>query len=271
MGKLYYDQQKGTTMPNWVYNGLTIEGNPDLVNDLARQMNKPFVMIHDTWNMETREMQVTQTTYPNPIFAFHNIINHRQQGIDDLEYVKQPPTTKAGLDNMDAWHKEIEETAQTSNDWYNWNIRNWGTKWDVAVSDNSEYSDTYTEGPTPNGENLVVYYNFNTAWSPPFPAIAKLSEQYPSLLFTLSYEEETGWGGECEFLRGEQLLGSEYESKCRDCDAEDTMSYCENDCGEICSACNYMGEAELDMVAECPTHKIYLDDEHVPPYRKVEA
>ncbi len=29
-------------MPNWVYNGLTIEGNPDQVKSLITQMNKPF-------------------------------------------------------------------------------------------------------------------------------------------------------------------------------------------------------------------------------------
>jgi hypothetical protein len=32
-----------------------------------------------------------------------------------------------------------------------------------------------------------------------------------------------------------------------------------------------MGEADLECVAECEDHKIYLDDEHVPEYRKVEA
>jgi len=245
-------------MPNWVFNGLTVEGNPDLVNDLVRIMNRPFVMIHDTWNMETKEMQVKQTTYPNPVFAFHNIYNHRQDGIDDLEYVKQPDNTLP----------IAEALMFKGNHWYDWNVRNWGTKWDVAVSEAEEYPDTYIEGPTQNGENSVVYYNFNTAWSPPMPAMEKLSAQYPSLLFTLSFEEETGWGGECEFLRGEMISESSYENKCRDCDSENTMEYCDNDCGEICSSCNYMGEADLDQVAECDTHKVYLDEDHVPDYRK---
>jgi hypothetical protein len=30
-------------MPNWVYNGLTIEGNPEQVDKLVEQMNQPFV------------------------------------------------------------------------------------------------------------------------------------------------------------------------------------------------------------------------------------
>ena len=245
-------------MPNWVYNGLTIEGNPSEVNDLVAQLNKPFKMVHDSWNMESGQMQKKLTTYPNPVFAFYNIYNYIEDGVTDYEYLQQPD------------HKlPIEEAMQfKTNDWYSWNVRNWGTKWDVGVSSDDEYPETYVEGPTPNGENLVVYYNFNTAWSPPFPAITKLSGQYPTLLFTLSYEEETGWGGECEFLRNEMISNSEYGSKCRDCEAEDTLDYCENDCGEICSACNYLGEADLECVKECQTHKIYLDEEHIPTYRK---
>ena len=229
-------------------------------------MNSPYHVLHDNWNKDTGQMEVKQTTYPNPVFAFHNIINHRQQGITDLEYVQQPKRSELDVSDPN-WWPDNERLRLEDKSWYSWNITNWGVKWDVAVQDNEQYSDTYMEGPTPNGENLVVYYNFNTAWGIPDKALAKLSEQYPSLLFTLSFEEETGWGGECEFLRGKIISMSEYENKCRDCDSDDTMEYCDNDCGEICSSCNYLGEADLDNVKECQTHKIYLDSEHVPDYR----
>jgi len=252
-------------MPNWCFNGLTIEGNPDLVNNLIAQMNKPFAMIHDSWNMETKEMEVKQTTYPNPVFAFHNIWNHSQEGITDLEYVKQMPKSKLPVEDGQ-WWEDTQKIALVDNSWYNWNTRNWGTKWDVAVSEDNEFPDTYME-TRDNGENKVVFYNFQTAWAPPFPAMEKLSAQYPSLLLTLSYEEETGWGGECEFLRGEMISEDNYDNKCRDCDSENTMEYCDNDCGEICSSCNYLAEADLEAVAECQTHKIYLDT-NVPEYRK---
>jgi len=85
----------------------------------------------------------------------------------------------------------------------------------------------------------------------------------------IAREEETGWGGELEILRGEVISESEYDNKCRDCDSENTMEYCESDCGEICSSCNWMGEADLEAVKECQTHKVYLDN--VPEYRKAEA
>lgn len=236
-------------MPNWVFNGLTIEGNPEQVDKLVEQMNKPFVdYIKPNGDLA---YSIQQRKYVNPIFSFRNII---------------APT------DLDAYHSqpvfpEKFSLAFEGNDWYNFNNREWGTKWDVAVAEDNQYPDTYMEGPVANGENKVVYYNFNTAWSRPIPAIQKLSAQYPTLLFTLSYEEETGWGGEMEFLRGEIISESEYDSICRDCDATDQMEYCENECGEICGNCNWLGEADLEAVAECQTHKVYLDTK-VPEYRK---
>jgi Ferredoxin-like domain in Api92-like protein len=228
-------------MPNWVYNGLTIEGNPEEINKLVAQMNKPYTQVHDNWNMQTQQMEKKLYTYPNPVFAFHNIYNHTEDNVPDEIYVSQPVHTP----------NQSYEDMFSGNDWYSWNVRNWGTKWDVAVHSDKEYSDTNVEGPVPNGENAVVHYNFNTAWSPPFPAIAKLSAQYPSLLFTHSYEEETGWGGECEFLRGEQLDGSEYGWKCRECDIEeDETPYCE-ECGfDTCPSCGYNESDE-----PCNEHK----------------
>ena len=240
-------------MPNWVYNGLTIEGNPEQVDKLVEQMNTPFVdSIKPNGDLA---YSVTQRKYVNPIFSFRNIV-----APTDLEAYHSQPV-----------FPEKFSLGFEGNDWYNWNIRNWGTKWDVAVAEGDEHSDTYMEGPVSNGDNKVVYYNFETAWARPMQALIKLSEQYPSLLMTLSYQEETGWGGELELLRGIVISESEYDSKCNDCDSEDTLEYCE-DCGnQLCSNCNWLGEADLDAVAQCETHKVYLDDNHIPAYRKVQA
>jgi hypothetical protein len=215
-------------MPNWVYNGLTIEGNPDSVKKLMTQMNKPFVKLHDNWNTETHQMEVKQTTYPNPVFAFHNIYNHTQAGISDLEYLKQPDHSLP-----------LEEALKfEGKHWYDFNVREWGTKWDVAVHSEDKYPDTNMED-TANGENHVVHYNFNTAWSRPMPALQKLSAQYPDLLFTLSYEEETGWGGECEILRGLVISESEYDNMCRECDETDCVEYNDEKGVDVCQKCGY--------------------------------
>jgi hypothetical protein len=231
-------------MPNWVYNGLTIEGNPDEVNKLVTQMNRPFVNYFES--LGDLAFGLKQVKYPNPIFAFRNIYSFEDAGITKEEYIAQPPRNE-GQSFADFMKHE-------TNDWYNFNNREWGTKWDVAVSEEDKYPETYMEGPVENGDNLVVYYNFNTAWSRPLPALEKLSAQYPTLLFTLSYEEETGWGGEMEFLRGEIISESEYDNKCRDCDAFDTLEYCEDCENEVCSACGFGNEEAEEN--KCQTHMV---------------
>ena len=206
-------------MPNWVYNGLTIEGKPESVKKLMEQMNSPFVRVHDQWNVKTQQMEKQQVTYPNPVFAFWNIIK---------------PTDMEAYDGPQPKNENLAEAMKFSSDhWYDWNVRNWGTKWDVAVSSLETNPDTYME-ETVNGENHVVYYNFETAWSRPMTALLNLSEQYPDLLFTLSYEEETGWGGECELLRGKVISESEYDNMCRNCDGtylDEDIVACD-DCGD---------------------------------------
>jgi len=219
------------------------------------QMNKPFKMVHDSWNLETHQQEKKLTTYPNPVFAFHNIYNHIEAGITDEEYLAQPPRDIP-----------LQEQMQfKTNDWYSFNVREWGTKWDVAVHSEDKYPDTNMED-TINGENHVVYYNFQTAWSRPMPALIKLSSQYPDLLFTLSYEEETGWGGELELLRGEVISESEYDNQCRDCDATDQMEYCDECENEICGNCQWIGNADLESLAICQTHMVLL-----PSTEKAEA
>ena len=250
-------------MPNWVYNGLTIEGNPEQVTKLVEQMNKPFVdYIEATGDLA---FGIKQTKYVNPIFSFRNII-----APTDIEAYKKQPVGSDLPATDPNWWADLQEKSKTDNSWYSWNLRNWGVKWDVAVAENDKSTNTYIEGPVDNGENKVVYYNFETAWGIPMQALTTLSQQYPNLLFTLSFEEETGWGGELEILRGEMVSESSYDNQCRDCDATDQMEYCENGCGEICSNCHWLGEADLEFVAGCEYHKQYLET-NVPDYRKTDA
>ena len=229
-------------MPNWVFNTLTIQGPKKQIDYIKYRLNEPFTKMHDTWNMETQELESVEYTYDNPVFSFWNII--RPTDLETYALQKDP--------------NEDPKVLFSGNNWYDWNVRNWGTKWDVAVSNDDEYPDTYME-EADNGENKVVYYNFNTAWSVPAPALKKLSAQYPTLLFTLSYEEETGWGGEMEFLRGEVISNSEYGWKCRECDhMEEDTPYCEDCEFDMCPSCGY-GEPMDEDRAKCQTHGVKLE------------
>jgi hypothetical protein len=208
-------------MPNWVYNSLAVQGNAEQIKNLKTQLNQPFSVTHDSWNIETGQMEKKPTTYNNPIFAFWNITKPTDLDTYFGEQPKYDPNKPIAFD---------------SDHWYDWNVRNWGTKWDVANQDgDSPYNDTSLD----DDEETSVIYSFNTAWSMPTPAIKNLSSQYPELIFNLFYQEETGWGGEVEIMNGSIIREADYESKCPECDSMDCLSYNDEKGVEVCSQCDY--------------------------------
>ena len=130
---------------------------------------------------------------------------------------------------METYHLQEDPNADKTklfdgNNWYNWNVREWGTKWDVGLRDDERFRDTELVEET---EGSLVY-SIHTAWSPPLPAIQKLSKFVPDCLVVLTYQEEQGWGGEVTYLDGLLITEKEYDSQCFECFAENTMEYCEH-------------------------------------------
>jgi hypothetical protein len=90
--------------------------------------------------------------------------------------------------------------------WYNWNVENWGTKWNCAEiwHDRSDQINNATDGQTS--------YNFDTAWSPAEPVVAALAEQFPTLSITHRYcEGGMGYAGQVVYLKGDEVSRDEYE------------------------------------------------------------
>jgi hypothetical protein len=53
-----------------------------------------------------------------------------------------------------------EPKYEGDQDWYNWRVNNWGTKWDI--------SDVYFEH---QAEEDQIQFSFSTAWAPPCRSI----------------------------------------------------------------------------------------------------
>jgi hypothetical protein len=252
-------------MPNWVYNTLKIQGPKDQVDSIKDRLGKPFTISVETHGMGDISangfpMKSKQVTYSNPVFAFHNIHSYKDDGITDEEYACQP--SRLGIDPKDpSWFAKEVEHAKTQKDWYSWNNSNWGTKWDVAVSDEDKYPETELLEYKSEGEDNWVVYKYETAWSPAVTILTKLSNLVPNCVVTLEYEEETGWGGEYEIVRGEVKQLAEWENRCYACQSFDTLDYCENDCGEFCSNCNQGSWQDESSMAECEEHKVLLKEE----------
>ena len=60
--------------------------------------------------------------------------------------------------------------------WYQWCVDNWGTKWDVEIND-STIEDDYVE------------LSFDSAWAPPVAWLKIVAKKYPKLKFSLKYDE----------------------------------------------------------------------------------
>jgi hypothetical protein len=78
-------------------------------------------------------------------------------------------------------------------DWYNWQIENWGTKWNA-------YEQVKVE-------NVI---EFQTAWSTPFALLVNLSLMFPEVTFEVRFaDEDFGYNvGEYTLLGGEEIQGN---------------------------------------------------------------
>jgi hypothetical protein len=251
-------------MPNWVYNTLTIQGPKSEIDYIKDKLNAPFTLAIENHGMGDISAhgfptKIKQVTYSNPVFAFFNIHSYKDDGITDEEYAQQPDRSGIDINNDPDWFAKSVERAKTAKDWYSWNNSNWGTKWDVAVRDDEEYPDTELLEYKSDGDDNWLIYKYNTAWSPAVTILTKLSNMVPNSLLTLEYEEEQGWGGELEIVRGDVTEILEYENRCYACQSFDTLSYCDNDCGEFCSECNQGSWQDEEAMAQCDTHVSLLE------------
>ena len=90
-------------------------------------------------------------------------------------------------------------------DWYNWNINNWGTKWE-PYEVYSDYVCSYREATT-------LDINFDTAWSPPQSWLITVATLYPALHFELRYADDgLGFSGVLECQEGEVVKYGSGES-----------------------------------------------------------
>jgi hypothetical protein len=218
-------------MPNWVENTLTITGDKEQIQKVKEQLNAPYERTHPKFN--GKEDVVETTKYSNPIFSFWNII--------------APPADK--LEEYEGVHgySDGEKKGDTPFNWYVFNNREWGTKWDVAVADGSKYAETQLY----KDEETTLMYVFNTAWSPPTPAIEKLSSQYPELEITLRWEEEQGYGAEEIYQDGSYSTIEEWDIP------NSHKDYVDRDNEDGC-VCAYSEDPD-DYYDDCPDAKKVIE------------
>lgn len=185
-------------MPNWVYNTLTIQSqDADLLAAVKAKLAQPYDTHYPKaeYDHDKKEwVKIPNTQTHEDVLSFWNIV-----APTDLDaYYESEKPKPADISHADLF-AEFEHNKAESNNWYWWNVRNWGSKWDAC-----EVSLQIDE---PN----TLSYRFDTAWAPPLPAIEALCEQYPELLVTLHFEEEQGWGGEITTQHGTVINKEEWD------------------------------------------------------------
>ena len=155
-------------MPNWCFNTLSIDGAASAITKFREWLNNEPLTLQ---KIRPMPQELEETTSPVP----------EAQADKSKELIE-----KYGSDN-----------------WYDWHVKYWGTKWDIEASED-----------TASDNN--IYYSFDSAWGPSLEATKYLSTLFPELSFTHKYYE-CGVG----FAGSLTISGEDYDEVSYDCEDED--------------------------------------------------
>ena len=151
-------------MPNWCNNNISISGPTDTIRQLW-----------ETANQEGSGLLGAMA--PSP------------QELKD--------TSSPSVDSDERQAELFEKYG--SNNWYDWSVSNWSTKWDVDL-EGLEFTD--------NGDGTGVIEGwFDSAWAPPIGAYELFCESNPDCDIEASYYEGgMDFGGFWSTLNGDEYL-----------------------------------------------------------------
>ena len=130
-------------MPNWCNNNISISGPTETIKQLWEDAN-----VDDTYGLL-------------------NAIKPMPEALKD--------TVKGtGEEQQEVW-------VDGCNNWYDWSVKNWGTKWDVST-EGLEFTD--------NGDGTAMSEGwFDSAWAPPIEAYKTFCDDMDNCSLSASYHE----------------------------------------------------------------------------------
>ena len=172
-------------MPNWVDNVMIIKAEPNVLAELRTKIKT------DERDDSNQYFQIAKSLYPMPqdlkyvvgsdretlMYAkTHNKvvmppsdmeILSRQAGHDIfVGKSEQFKDTEYELVDLTEGEKKLLEEKHGATNWYDWNIKNYGSKW----------PDCYTHAQTVQNGNLL--FQFESAWAPLVTLAKRISEDY---------------------------------------------------------------------------------------------
>jgi hypothetical protein len=182
-------------MPNWVYNSMSVSGTKEDLTAFRDKASKQHTTLfigvrskNEKGEWVYDDTAVDEHLNDEPL-SFWNFIKPADE-ILPIYFGHEKEPNPDGFDSWSADEKFAHQMKHGGNDSYNWNVRNWGVKWDAG---DVSFEEDFTEGL---GGSLS--YNFQTAWGIPEPVFRAMVEQHPTLAFEFESEEEQGWGAAFE-------------------------------------------------------------------------
>lgn len=219
-------------MPNWVFTTLTVEGSEAEVKKFAEKARKSYHSYYEGHFGEEAGKVIEKPVEGAILFWNFKQPENKQAYFGKSDYKPE------GYDDLSMEEKMAIAMRHSSDGWYDWNNREWGTKWEVSGSEVNHES--YTDGKG------SIQYRFDTAWSPATGAFEAIVEQHPELSFDIYCEEEQGWGVEFSGEDGELSVSREWDvpNSHADHEALDRADSC---------ICNYEEDSD-EWYDDCPNN-----------------
>ena len=210
-------------MPNWVRNRLTIRGPQykEVLHQITTFDNEKHKVVLDFNKITPMPESIAKMESSTRVPEYMNLFLNSIKNTDEFKkYISAIVLNGGNYFGMkeDEFREKLKEIAEEKDwkgnkrfeneqavlnygrmaldnilnygvvDWYDWSIRNWGTKWNAR--------ETVIE------DNVIL---FDTAWSPVPELMRKLSSMFPENLFEYDFSEEQIWVlcGEYEFEKGD--------------------------------------------------------------------
>ena len=166
-------------MPNYCTNNLTVTGDAKEIKRFHEAITAGELQAHENF-------RILDNLFPTPKELKDTTKGYYGEGTE--KQIKQEEMNKANLKKFG------------SPDWYEWNCKNYGSKW-------SDFDGVF--GQVSDNE---INATFMSAWSPIGEGIRNVSKQFPTLDFILSYDEGgMAFCGGYAFRNGEIMADIEGE------------------------------------------------------------
>lgn len=233
-------------MPNWVYSYVSVNGKREALLAFAEKARQEYetLWITSEWKFDAElgknvkvpesERKIEREMSGESPLSFWNFVRPTDE---ELPYYFGHKTKPEDEEDANATTEErlAKRLTFSGSGWYDWNVRNWGTKWDANEVELDEKLDELKEGDS-------LTYRYSTAWGIPEPVMRAMVEQHPELSFSFECEEEQGWGANYEGDEG--ILSMVKEWDIPSCHADFV------ELGRECWGCE-SGDQE-EMYEDCP-------------------